>query len=105
MNKKKENYINKFDTYIGIFSYNLIFCTNMIKNQKLYFSFTIVLHIYYIHYVICIYIYIYISFIIYIFTYDNNKRIYYILVLLQIYYFEISDLNAFNAIRVCSYTV
>lgn len=55
--------------------------------------------------VICIYIYIYISFIIYIFTYDNNKRIYYILVLLQIYYFEISDLNAFNAIRVCSYTV
>lgn len=60
MNKKKENYINKFDTYIGIFSYNLILCTNMIKNQKLYFSFTIVLHIYYIHYVICIYIYIYI---------------------------------------------
>lgn len=52
-----------------------------------------------------LYIYIYISFIIYIFTYDNNKRIYYILVLLQIYYFEISDLNAFNAIRVCSYTV
>lgn len=30
----KENYINKFKTYIDIFSYNLILCTNMIKNQR-----------------------------------------------------------------------
>lgn len=40
----KENYINKFKTYIDIFSYNLILHTNMIKNQRLYFSFIIVLH-------------------------------------------------------------